>query len=344
MQSLPSAAGNCLPVMFSTAPVPSANGPQLGSWRVVVVQVEEIPAGDASGPECPRAEPNRQRPINLPEVAGNVRPALLAGGSPRAGLVNSVGPVGPSPHVEKTLEPLEHMVHTQTDPAGQFFAVGTLSPSDCYPVGPVGPYVAGGPVGPDVYNTDPNSLTHMVRIPPDLDGQDAAATGTPSPSDCYPAGPYVAEGPVGPDDCLPALESCEHLVLDHADPVGQHDTDLDTAESLEYAVVENILDGRPMEGITCPELLEYSLRLLDVTLDGGLVKRISEWTPVINPALSYTLDGQPMEGTTYPEHLALGVSLDSRLTEGASCLEPLEQSVRSSSLAVRPIEVSRRMF
>ena len=52
-------------------------------------------------------------------------------------------------------------------------------------------------------------------------------------------------------------------------------------------MVENILDGRPMEGITCQELLEYSLRLLDATLDGGLVERISEWTPVINPALSY---------------------------------------------------------
>ena len=163
------------------------------------------------------------------------------------------------------------MVITQTDPAGQFAAVGTLSPSDCYPVGPVGPYVTWGPTGPDVYITDPNSLTHMVRIPPDPDGQDAAATGTPSLSDCYPAGPVgpcVAGGPVGPDDCLPALELGEHLVLDHADPVGQHDTDLDTAESLEYTVVENILDGRPMEGVTCPELLEYSLRLLDATLDG----------------------------------------------------------------------------
>ena len=168
----------------------------------------------------------------------------------------------------------------------------------------------------------------MVRIPADPDGQDAAAIGT-SPSDCYPAGsagPYVAGGHVGPDDCLPALESCEHLVLNHTNPIGQHDADLDTAESLEYAVVENILDGRPMEGITCPELLEYSLRLLDATLDGGIVERISEWTPVINPALSYTLDGQSMERTTYPKHLALGVSLDSRLTEGASCLEPLEQS------------------
>ena len=59
---------------------------------------------------------------------------------------------------------------------------------------------------------------------------------------------------------------------------------------------------------------------------------------MINPVASYTLDGRPMEGTTYPEHLALGVSLDSRLTEGASCLEPLEQSVFSLSLAARSVE------
>ena len=270
------------------------------------------------------------QPIDLPEVAGNVCPALLAGGSPRAGLVNSVGPVGPSPHAEKTLELLEHMVHIQTDPAGQFAATGTPSPSDCYPVGPAGPYVAGGPVGPDVYYTDPDSLTYMVRIPPDPDGQDAAANGTPSPYDCYPAGPagpYVAGGPVGPDDCLSALESCEHLVPDHADPVRQHDVDLDTAESLEHAVIENILDGRPMEGITCPELLEYSLRLLDATLDGGLVEY-----------RSYTLDSRPMEGITNLERSALGVSMDSRPTQGAPCLEPLEQSVLNSSLAVRPVE------
>ena len=145
-------------------------------------------------------------------------------------------------------------------------------------------------------------------------------------------------GHVGPDDCLTALESGEHLVLDHADLVGQHDADLDTAESLEYTVVENILDGRPMEGVTCPELLEYSLRLLDATLDGGLVERISEWTPVINPAISYTLDSRLMEGITNLERSSLGVSLDSRPTEGAPYLEPLEQSVLSSSLAVRPVE------
>ena len=34
--------------------------------------------------------------------------------------------------------------------------------------------------------------------------------------------PCVAGGPVGPDDCLQVLEPFEQLVLDHADPAGQH--------------------------------------------------------------------------------------------------------------------------
>ena len=62
------------------------------------------------------------------------------------------------------------------------------------------------------------------------------------------------------------------------------------------------------------------------------------WKPVITPASSYTPDSRPMEGITYLWRPALGVSLDSGPTEGAPCLEPLEQSVRSSSLAVWPVE------
>ena len=62
------------------------------------------------------------------------------------------------------------------------------------------------------------------------------------------------------------------------------------------------------------------------------------WKPVITPASSYTPDSRPMEGITYLWRPALGVSLDSGPTEGASCLEPLEQSVLSSSLAARPVE------
>ena len=105
-------------------------------------------------------------------------------------------------------------------------------------------------------------------------------------------------------------------------------------------MVENILDGRPMEGITCPELLEYSLRLLDATLDGGLVKNISDWEPEASPVPDATLDSQLMEGITHLDHLAPGVSLDSGPMEGMLCLEPSEQSVLNSSLFARPSQLT----
>ena len=299
VSSLPGATGSLLPVKFPSAPVLLADGPRLGSWRVAVVRVDETPVEDASGRECPRAEQNWQRPIDISEVTGNVRPVVPAGGSPLVGVVNPAGPDGPvvaggpvgqcemlSPYSEKIQEPLAHAVLIQADPAGQPSAVGTLSPSDCYPAGPAGPYVAGGPVGPDDY--------------------------------------------------LQALELCEQLVLDHADPAGQDAIIRDTAESPEHAVVENIPDGRPMEGITCPELLEYSLRLLDATLDGGLVEKISDWEPEASPVPDATLDGQLREGTTYLEHSAPGVSLDSGLMEGMSRLELIEQSVPITRSVARP--------
>ena len=171
MSSLPGATGSLLPVKFPAAPVLLADGTQLGSWQVAVVRVDETPAGDASGREYPRVEQNRQWPIDVselpggpglpcmgemltsPEFTGNVRPVVPAGGSPLAGgsdgPVVAGGPVGswdtPSPSSEEALEPLEHAVLIHADPAGQHAAVGTLSPSDCYPAGPAGPYVAGGP-------------------------------------------------------------------------------------------------------------------------------------------------------------------------------------------------------
>ena len=100
------------------------------------------------------------------------------------------------------------------------------------------------------------------------------------------------------------------------------------------------LDSGPMEGAPCLEPLEQSVlsSSLAVRPVEGITKKVSDWKTVINPVISYTLDSQLMEGITYPECSALGVSLDSRPTEGAPCLEPLEQSVFSSSLAARPVE------
>ena len=204
------------------------------------------------------------------------------------------GPAGRSSHAEKTREPLQLMVHAQTDPAGQLSAT-----SDC----------KGGPVGPDVYFTDPNLLTHVIRTPPDPDGQDAT-TG--------PAGPYVGGGTVGPVHGLLALESCEHLIPDHADPVVQHEAESDTAELLEYKVVENILDGRPTKGIAWTELLECSIRLLNSSLDGKLEEEISDWEPEASPMPETNLENG---------HMIMML-----------CSGPSEQSIPDSCLVARAVE------
>ena len=65
-----------------------------------------------------------------------------------AGQYVAGGPVGPDEMLQ-VLDPLEHSVLDHADPAGQHVAVGMMSSSDCHPVGPAGPYVAGGPGGPD---------------------------------------------------------------------------------------------------------------------------------------------------------------------------------------------------
>ena len=156
-RSLPGATRNLLPVKFPIAPVLLADGPQLGSWQVAVMRVDEICMRDASGWECPvlnRIGLGRLTCLKLLEMFVQ---CCRLGVPPLVVLVNSVGPVGPcgmpSPYAEKIHEPLQHLVLIQADPAGRPSAVVMLSPSDCYPVGPAGPYVAGGPVGPDVLQT-----------------------------------------------------------------------------------------------------------------------------------------------------------------------------------------------
>ena len=59
----------------------------------------------------------------------------------------------------------------------------------------------------------------------------------------------------------------------------------------------------------------------------GVVEKVSDRKPVINPVQDITPEGRPMEGTTYPEHSALGVSLDSGLRAGMSSIEPVLHSV-----------------
>ena len=84
VSSLHGATGSFLPVKFPAVPVLLAGGPQLGSWQVAVMRVDETPTGDASGREYPRAEQNRQRPIDTSESHDGPGHTVVAG-----------GPVGP---------------------------------------------------------------------------------------------------------------------------------------------------------------------------------------------------------------------------------------------------------
>ena len=108
--------------------------------------------------------------------------------------------------------------------------------------------------------------------------------------------------------------------------------------NLEHSALGVCLDSRPTEGAPCLEPLEQSVLSSSLAARSveGVAEKVSDRKPVINPVQDSTPDGQPMEGTTYLEHLALGVSLDSRLREGMSRTEKLEQSVLGEGSIVRP--------
>ena len=174
-----------------------------------------------------------------------------------AGRHVAVGPVGPDETLQ-VLDPLEHSVRTMLTRLASvlllaLWACLARSQSDCRPDGPAGPYVVGGPVGPDETLQVLDPLEHSV-----LDHADPAASvlllalfGTLSPSDCHPAGPagpYVAGGHVGPDEKFQVLDPLEHSVPDHAEPAGQYAVFRDVLDPLEHSVLDTALDGRPVAG------------------------------------------------------------------------------------------------
>ena len=84
VSTLPGAAGGPPPAMF---PVPSAlpiDEPQLDSWQVAVVWVDETPAGDSSEQESPCDSQNRRRPMDMDNSPNSLVHTVVQG-----------GPVGP---------------------------------------------------------------------------------------------------------------------------------------------------------------------------------------------------------------------------------------------------------
>ena len=138
-----------------------------------------------------------------------------------------------------------------------------------------------------------------------------------------------------PQECATKERSEWELVINPANSYTLDSRPMEGITYLERSALGVSLDSRPTEGASCLEPLEQSVLSSSLVARPfeGVTEKVSDWKPVINPVISYTLDSQLMEGITYLERSALGVSLNSGPTEGASCLEPLEQWVFSPSLA-----------
>ena len=286
-------------------------------------------------------EQNQQEPIDGFKV-------VPAGGSHLTGVAYPAGPDGPvvaggpggpcetsSLRFEEIQELLEHMVLIHADPAGQHAAVGTRSPSDCYPAGPAGPCVAGGPVGPDDYLQVLEPFKQLVIDHADPAGQNAVIQDTMDSlehprklPDTIPDGGLVEKI----SDWEPAASPVPDATLDGRLMEG--------TTYLEHSALGVSLDSGLMEGMSSPEPVEQSvLNTLWVARPSrGITEETSNWEPVAHPVPDATLDGQLMEGTTYLEHSVLGMSLDSGLMERMSSLEPVEQSVLNTLSATRPEE------
>ena len=71
--------------MFPVPPALPVDGPQLDSWQVAVVRVDETPAGDSSEQESPCDSQNRRRPMdtnNSPDSPGEALVLFTGGGVP----------------------------------------------------------------------------------------------------------------------------------------------------------------------------------------------------------------------------------------------------------------------
>ena len=156
---------------------------------------------------------------------------------------------------------MEHSGLDHADLAGQHAAVGPvglfgmLSPSDCYPAGPAGPFVAGGPVGPDEKFQVLDPLEHSDPDHADPAGQHAVFQDVLEPLEHSVLDTALDGRPMAG---FPVLGPIEHSLLELTLGGGHSEMTIDE-EPLAHLVLDVTLDGRPMEGIPVPEPLEHSV-------------------------------------------------------------------------------------
>ena len=150
--TLPGAAGGFLPAMFPLASALPIDEPQLDSWQVIVVPVDETTARDSSEQEPPCDSQNRRRPMDMNNLLNILVHAVVQG-----------GPVGPHER-----EPLTLLVLDHADPVGWYDVVQKKL------LGPAGPKVV-------------EPLTLLALIHADPAGQRAAVHRAVSLRECLPA-------------------------------------------------------------------------------------------------------------------------------------------------------------
>ena len=319
--TLPGAAGGHLPAMFPVASALPIDEPQLDSWQVIVVLVDETPARDSSEQEPPCDSQNRRRPMDMNNSLNILVHTVVQG-----------GPVSPQ---EK--DPLALLVLDHADPVGWYAVVQKKL------LGPAGPNVK-------------EPLVLLVLIHADPAGQRAAVHHAVSLRECLPAQPEPPDGDTLVEvtsDKEPTVRQVPHSALDSQlmDGITYIEVSLDSRPmeglSCQEQVEQSILlaswtvsprdcvmekklewepvitpaysynlDSRPMEGTSYLEHPAPAVYLDSWPIKGEVRKKKLEWEPVITPADSYTLDSRPMEGMTYLEQPAPAVYLDSWLVRG----------------------------
>ena len=258
--TLPGAAGGILPAMFPVASALPIDEPQLDSWQVIVVQVDETPARDSSEQEPPCDSQNRHRPMDMKNSL-NIRVHTVVQG----------GPVGP-----QKKEPLALLVLDHADPVGWHAVIRMKL------LGPAGPKVE-----------EPLALLALIHADPA--GQHATVHRTVSLRECLPAQPEPTDGarlvevnsdkePTArqvpdstldsqlmegitytevsldsrPMEGLSCQEQVEHSILLSSWTVSPRDCVMETTLYCEPVIIPAMnhnLDSRPMQGTT---YLEHS--------------------------------------------------------------------------------------
>ena len=287
--------------MFPVAPALLGEEPQLVSWQVAVLRVDETPAGDSSEQVSPCVTQNRHRPMDMYELPNSHAHTVVEG-----------GPVGP-----EGIEPLALLVRDHADPDGQHAVIQNSL------LGPVGPGVK-------------EPLALLVLDHADPAGQHAAIQNTTSLWEHLPAQPELSRG-----GGLVERISEEEPTVRQVPATALDSQLMEGITYLEHPALGVSLDSGPMEGSPCLEPVAQSiLRSPQIARprDGsGLVEKISDEEPTVRQVPGTALDSQRMEGISYLEPPALGVSLDSGPMEGSPCLEPVEQSILRSLQIERPL-------